>query len=190
VSQNAARDLLRFVRHAWVRDTAASDLHVILLLKNLLFIAVVPTLTIGWIPLRWLESRPAWPGQLAVQHYLGAAFVILGALAYLHCVWLFMQRGKGTPALFDPPRKLVQRGLYRWVRNPMYLAAPLILAGEACFLLSLPIAIYGVVLASIFQLIVVLHEESDLSFRFGAMYDDYRREVPRWFPRRPRNDVL
>ena len=95
-------------------------------------------------------------------------------------------RGQGTPAPFDPPRKFVRRGLYKWVRNPMYLAVFALVAGEAVFLGSWHIAVYLVCLLCALPVFVQLHEEEALRRNFGAMYEDYRREVPRWLPRKPR----
>ena len=112
--------------------------------------------------------------------------MVLGALAFLHCQWLFATRGQGTPAPVDPPRKLVRRGLYKWVRNPMYLAVFTVLGGEMVFLRSGHIAVYLVGFACAVHVFVLLVEEEALRRRFGAMYEDYRREVPRWLPRKPK----
>lgn len=158
----------------------------VLLLKNVLFTLVVPGVFVVWLPLRVFERRARWPDELDVVHGVGLALAAAGTLAYLHCVWTFMRRGRGTPFLLDPPRHLVQRGLYRWVRNPMYLGVLLVVGAQAVFLLSWHVAIYWICLACLFQVFVHLYEERDLSFRFGAMYEDYKREVPRWLPRPPR----
>ncbi len=158
----------------------------VLLLKNVLFTLVVPGIFVGWLPLRVFERRARWPAEMQPEHWAGLSAVVAGLVAYLHCVWQFQHRGRGTPFLLDPPHHLVQRGLYRWVRNPMYLAVLAVVGGQAVFLVSWHIAIYWVCLACLFQVFVHLYEERDLSFRFGAMYEDYRREVPRWLPRRPR----
>jgi protein-S-isoprenylcysteine O-methyltransferase Ste14 len=159
---------------------------VILVLKNLLFTLLVPGFVVGWLPLRLFERRARWPESLEPPHWLGLGLGALGFALYVHCLWLFMTKGRGTPAPIDPPRKLVQRGLYRWVRNPMYLAVLVMVAAEALFLRSWHIGVYWICLACVFQLFVMLHEEPALSFRFGAMYEDYKRAVPRWIPRPPR----
>lgn len=159
---------------------------VVLLLKNLLFTLVVPGFVVGWVPLRVFERRPVWPANLDGRHALGLLLGALGLAVYLHCLWLFATRGRGTPLPLDPPRKLVQRGIYRWVRNPMYLAVLMLVAAEAAFLGSWRIGIYWICLACIFQIFVMVHEEPALSFRFGAMYEDYKRAVPRWLPRPPK----
>ncbi len=162
----------------------------ILFLKNLLFTLIVPGFVAGWVPLRWFERRAAWPAVLAWQHWAGLAIFVLGLCVYLHCVWLFMTRGRGTPAPFDAPKKLVQRGLYRWVRNPMFLSVLAVVGGEMVFLWSWHIAVWLVCLACLFHLFIIGHEETALRFRFGAMYDDYLRDVPRWLPRRPKPPLV
>jgi protein-S-isoprenylcysteine O-methyltransferase Ste14 len=160
--------------------------HVWLLIKNLLFTLVVPGFVAGWVPLRWFERRPQWPEQWTATHYAGATVFLLGIASYLHCQWLFATRGRGTPAPIDPPKKLVRRGAYKWVRNPMYLAVFLVVGGEAVFLRSGHIAVYFVCLICAVHVFVLVVEEESLRRRFGAIYEDYRRDVPRWLPRKPR----
>lgn len=157
-----------------------------LLFKNLLFTLLVPGFVAGWVPLRWFERRAQWPADWQWHNTAGAGLFAVGAVVYLHCLWLFATRGRGTPAPFDAPRKLVWRGLYKWVRNPMYLGVLALVAGETLFLRSNHILVYLVCLACSFQLFVVGYEEDALRRQFGAMYEDYRRAVPRWLPRKPR----
>jgi len=157
-----------------------------LLIKNLLFTLCVPGFVLVWVPLNWFERYPRWPETWAAWQWSGALLLGLGALLFLYCQGLFLFRGRGTPAPFDPPRRIVCRGPYKWVRNPMYLAVLAIVAGEALFLQSLHIGVYWVCLVCALHLMVVLYEEGDLRMRFGAMYEDYRRDVPRWLPRKPR----
>lgn len=165
---------------------SAVSASVILFLKNLLFTLIVPGLVAGWVPLRWFEQRAQWPEQWRWHHYAGALGWVLGAMIYLHCIWLFATKGRGTPAPIDPPKRLVHRGLYCWVRNPMYLGIFVIVGGEAVFFWSIHIAIYFICLVCAVHLFVALYEESALSYKFGAMYEDYKRAVPRWLPRKPR----
>jgi protein-S-isoprenylcysteine O-methyltransferase Ste14 len=160
--------------------------HLWLFIKNLFFTLLVPGFVAGWVPLRWFERRPQWPETWAASHYAGAALGLLGLAGYLHCQWLFATRGHGTPAPIDPPKKLVRRGLYKWVRNPMYLAVFAVIGGELVFLRSGHIAVYFVCLVCTVHVFVLLVEEEALRRRFGAMYEDYRRDVPRWWPRKPR----
>jgi len=161
---------------------------VYLLLKNLVFLAVAFGVFLYWLPLRIFQRGARWPAhELEFHQYAALLAGGIALFAYLHCQWLFLARGRGTPLLLDPPVKLVQRGLYRWVRNPMYLSVLIMVAAQGAFLESGHIAVYWACLLCLLQLMVLVHEERDLSFRFGAMYEDYKRAVPRWIPRRPRN---
>lgn len=160
--------------------------HLWLLLKNLLYTLVVPGLFAWWLPLRVFERRAVWPAAWGWTEATGAALALLGAGLFLTGVTILAVRGAGTPSFLDPPRKLTRRGPYRWVRNPMYLALFALVAGEALVFRSWHIGVYLVCLVCTLHLLVVLHEESALRFRHGAVYEDYRRDVPRWLPRRPR----
>ncbi|HTL69171.1 MAG TPA: isoprenylcysteine carboxylmethyltransferase family protein [Lacunisphaera sp.] len=157
-----------------------------LFLKNLVFTLVVPGLVAGWVPYVYLLRRPAPPAAWTWMHWLALPPLVVGAAAYLACVWQFMTTGHGTPAPIDPPKRLVQRGLYRWVRNPMYLAVLLVVLGEAVFFWHLALLLYFLFLASAFQLFVVLYEEPGLRRRFGAIYSDYCNSVNRWIPGKPK----
>ncbi len=154
--------------------------------KNLLFTLLVPGFLAGWVPLRWFEHHAKWPETWSWQQMAGAGLFVAGGIVYLHCVWLFATRGQGTPAPFDPPRRLVWRGAYKWVRNPMDLGLLALVAGEALFLRSGHILVYLICLTCAVHLVVLLYEENALRRQFGAMYEDYKRAVPQWLPRRPR----
>ena len=90
------------------------------------------------------------------------------------------------PAPFDPPKKLVARGMYRYTRNPMYTGVLLILIGEALLFMSRDMLIYAIIVAAGFHLYVLLIEEPHLCKRFGESYNEYCRTVPRWVLRRRR----
>lgn len=157
-----------------------------LFLKNLLFTVLVPGFVAGWVPLVFLLRREPLPDDWAPQHFASVPLLLAGAALYLACVWLFGVNGHGTPAPIDPPRKLVMRGPYRWVRNPMYLAVLLFVLGEALFFWHLTLVLYLVFLASALQVFVRLIEEPGLQRRFGAMYSDYCNGTSRWLPRPPK----
>lgn len=157
-----------------------------LLLKNLLYVALVPGVVAGWLPLRVFERRAQWPESFDGMHFAGTVAALSGAAVFLQCTWILAVRGQGTPLFFDPPRKFTRRGPYKWVRNPMYLAFFAVVAGEGLFFRSWHIGVYFIFLVCALHLLVVLHEENALRFRFGAMYEDYRRDVPRWLPRKPK----
>ena len=103
---------------------------------------------------------------------------------YLWCAWDFATAGQGTPAPIDAPKHLVVRGLYRFVRNPMYVGVLLMLTGESRAFRSLRILIYAAIVFVFFNLFVIFYEEPALTRKFGAEYDEYMRRVPRWIPRR------
>lgn len=157
-----------------------------LLLKNLLFTLLVPGSVVGWVPLHWFERRPRWPEVWLWPHAVGSGLIVIGTIVYLHCLWLFATRGQGTPAPFDPPKRLVWRGLYKWVRNPMFLGVIGVVAGEALLFHSGHIFVYLICLICALHLLVLGYEEGALRRNFGAMYEDYRRTVPRWLPRKPK----
>ena len=97
-------------------------------------------------------------------------------------IFAFVFVGKGTPAPFDPPRRLVIRGPYRFVRNPMYIGAGLGLAGAAISYQSMSIAIYAGLFLITAHLFVVFYEEPTLRRMFGPEYERYCGSVRRWWP--------
>ena len=99
----------------------------------------------------------------------------------------FATAGRGTPFPLDPPRQLVTRGLYRYVRNPMYWGAGMFLLGEAILFASWPIVAYLGALWLGVHLFVVFYEEPTLTRTFGASYEEFLRTVPRWVPRKRRS---
>jgi protein-S-isoprenylcysteine O-methyltransferase Ste14 len=107
-----------------------------------------------------------------------------GTALYVWCVWTFAAVGRGTPGPWDAPRLVVAAGPYRWVCNPIYIAALLIVLGEAWLFWSLPLVEYAAAMAAFFHLVVIGYEEPALARRFGVTYLEYQRTVPRWIPRR------
>src|SRR5215813_3341896 len=153
-----------------------------LIARNLVFTIVVPGLGGVWVPWRILTRD----GHIATPVAWEAAGVIAaGAALYVWCVWNFAAVGDGTPGLWDAPSRVVATGPYRWVRNPIYLAALLIVLGEAWLFMSLPLLAYACAMAIFFHLFVIGYEERTLNRRFGSTYLEYRRTVPRWIPRPP-----
>ena len=112
--------------------------------------------------------------------------IAAGAALYAWCVWNFAAVGNGTPGLWDAPSRVVATGPYRWVRNPIYIGALLVVLGESWLFASLPLLVYAGAMAVFCHLFVTGYEERTLSRRFGRAYLEYRRTVPRWIPRRPR----
>jgi protein-S-isoprenylcysteine O-methyltransferase Ste14 len=154
------------------------------LIKTAIFTVLVPGTVGGYIPYRLLAgSRRTW--DLGAFRYLGLIPIALGAAVYLWCAWNFAVTGRGTPAPIDPPKELVARGLYRWVRNPMYVGVLSAVLGQALLFGAPVVAEYAAAAFVCFHLFVVLYEEPTLAAKFGDSYTRYRRTVPRWLPRRP-----
>ena len=158
-----------------------------LALRNLLFTLIMPG-TVG-VYLPWLILTSAATDPQAVV-WPAVVLVALGVALYLWCLWLFATRGRGTPGPWNPAQHVVDAGPYRWVRNPMYLAVFLVVAGEALLFLSVPLLVYLGVVALIVQLFVVGYEEPTLTEQFGDGYRAYLRSVPRWIPRPPRREEV
>ncbi|MBI5572215.1 MAG: isoprenylcysteine carboxylmethyltransferase family protein [Desulfomonile tiedjei] len=121
-----------------------------------------------------------WRGQMWAGGY---PVLVAGALALLWCVRDFYVSGKGTLAPWDPPKRLVVVGLYRHVRNPMYIGVLLLVLGWALVTCSPLVGVYTAVLAVFFHLRVVTHEEPWLSRQFRSQWTEYAAAVPRWMPR-------
>lgn len=113
----------------------------------------------------------------------GAALMLLGVVLLLWCVRDFYLAGKGTLAPWDPPKRLVTIGLYRFVRNPMYVGVLTLVAGWALLLTSLFLASYTLLLAIAFHIRVINFEEPWLAAQFGDAWQRYRSAVNRWRPR-------
>lgn len=140
----------------------------------------------GWLALRIRALDPTLGGPFgAWARPLGEVFMTAGGLLALACVGLFVSRGRGTPAPFDPPRAFVAGGPYRWVRNPMYLGGLLLLLGFGLWHRSPAMALFTAVVWAVAHAFVARVEEPGLARRFGESYEDYRRSVNRWVPRRP-----
>ena len=123
------------------------------------------------------------PASLASPQVAGLVLGAMGAAIALWCIFTFVRVGKGTPAPFDPPRRLVMRGPYRYIRNPMYVGAALALSGAALFYRSLALLAYALVFLATTHLFVVWYEEPVLRRTFGEQYDAYCARVGRWWPR-------
>jgi protein-S-isoprenylcysteine O-methyltransferase Ste14 len=139
-----------------------------------------------YLPARVL-ARAGIVRPLAIEapQLIGIIVGSAGALLALWCVATFVRIGKGTPAPFDPPRRLVVRGPYRFVRNPMYMGAGTALAGAAIFYGSVLLMAYDCAFLLVACLFVMFYEEPTLRRSFGPDYEAYCRRVRRWLPGRP-----
>jgi protein-S-isoprenylcysteine O-methyltransferase Ste14 len=148
------------------------------------------TLFVGFL-LVFLPARVLSSAGIAAPESIGAAQVTgmivgsLGALLALWCIATFIFIGRGTPAPFDPPRRLVDAGPYRFVRNPMYIGAGFALAGAALFYQSWALLLYVAAFTLIAHLFVVVYEERALRSTFGDAYVSYCKRVHRWWPTAP-----
>ncbi|MGH3385915.1 MAG: methyltransferase family protein [Nocardioidaceae bacterium] len=137
---------------------------------------VVPWLLTGWRLGRPIEDL--FPLRLA-----GAALVVVSGAVLVHAFTKFVVEGLGTPAPPAPPERLVVGGLYRYVRNPMYVASVAAIVGQLLVLWRLDLIWYAVAVTVAVVLFVHLYEEPRLRAQFGAQYAEYQRRVGRWFPR-------
>jgi protein-S-isoprenylcysteine O-methyltransferase Ste14 len=158
-----------------------------IIVRTVLFTLLVPGCMAVGVPYLLLKSEgESLISEPGVFRLLGIVLVVVGAACYLWCAWEFTFAGRGTPAPWDPPARFVSRGLYRIIRNPIYVGAVLILIGEAVALASVVLVVYAVLMWWLFHFIVVVYEEPTLREKFGAAYEEYCRMVPRWIPHRRR----
>ncbi len=130
-------------------------------------------------------SLPVW------VRCAGALLILSGVLLYASSHWFLARSGRGTPAVWQPPRFLVLGGPYRLMRNPMYTAVLLVVAGEAAVMGHALSAVYALMLFAGLHVFVLRVEEPALVRSFGEDYERYRRSVPRWLPRRfPPSDLI
>ena len=146
-----------------------------------LFLVVAPGVVAGLIPW-WLtgwEAGTTWPPL----QLLGALLLGAGVIVLVDAFVRFVVEGIGTPAPIAPTQRLVVGGLYRHVRNPMYLAVGATIVGQALLLGRPILLLYAAAFAVVVVAFVRGYEEPTLARQFGAEYEDYRRAVPRWWPR-------
>jgi len=146
--------------------------------RALLAFLVLPGLAAVLAP-PFIARLDPWRGQTWLP---GLAVMCAGASVLLWCVRDFYVSGKGTLAPWDPPKQLVAVGLYRWVRNPMYVGVLSLVLGWTLYLASPFLAAYVGLLAVGFHLRVLMHEEPRLDAQFGQEWRIYKAAVPRWIP--------
>jgi protein-S-isoprenylcysteine O-methyltransferase Ste14 len=151
---------------------------------SLAFLLVAPGVVAGLIP--WLltgwdnryDSSYWWPVRVA-----GLLLLVGGIAVLLHAFVRFVVEGVGTPAPVAPTEHLVVGGLYRYVRNPMYLAVAAIIVGQALLLGQPWLLLYAAAFLLVVAAFVRWYEEPTLGRQFGERYEEYRRAVPAWWPR-------
>jgi protein-S-isoprenylcysteine O-methyltransferase Ste14 len=142
---------------------------------------LVPGVVAGLIP--WLLTGWRVESSPLVARFAGGVLIALGVGFLLHAFARFVIEGLGTPAPVAPTERLVVGGVYRYVRNPMYLAVGAIIVGQALLLGQPGLLAYAAAFGAIVFAFVRGYEEPTLSAQFGASYDAYRRAVPGWLPR-------
>jgi len=154
-------------------------------LKTTVFAAAFIGVFLIYVPWAWAIRRRAvaYEGMEGLR-LLGAVPMLAGGYVAVRCAFAFAWNGLGTPAPFDPPRKLVVSGFYRYVRNPMYIGAALFILGECAVFGSLRAGLlYVLLFLGCLAVFVVIYEEPVLQSKFGAEYEEYCRNVPRFVPR-------
>jgi protein-S-isoprenylcysteine O-methyltransferase Ste14 len=148
------------------------------------FFALAPGAVAGlapWWLTAWRLGAPMltwWPLRL-----VGVLLIVAGAAVLIHAFARFVIEGVGTPAPVAPTSHLVVGGLYRYVRNPMYLAVTATILGQALLLWRPVLVVYAIIVAGAFVVFVLGYEQPTLLRQFGASYQAYRRAVPGWWPR-------
>lgn len=153
-------------------------------LGTALFVLVVPgTAVVGvpWLLTRWQLGTP-FLGSTATR-LIGALMIVAALPLFVSFCLRFVREGRGTPAPIAPTQRLVVGGPFRYVRNPGYVAVVAIVVGQAILFASAEVLVYAALLAIGFHVFVLLYEEPTLRRTYGAEYDAYCRDVPRWLPR-------
>jgi protein-S-isoprenylcysteine O-methyltransferase Ste14 len=153
------------------------------IVRTITYASIFVGLLLVYLPARILAwSGITRPALLAWPQIAGIVVATAGAMVALSCLWAFAWIGKGTPAPFDPPRKLVVRGPYRFLRNPMYVGAGLAVGGAALFFESIQLLAFVALFLLATHLFVLFYEEPTLQRTFGPEYEAYCRRVHRWWP--------
>ena len=166
-----------------VTSSSRSGSAALLAARSLLWVLFLPGVVAGYIPWRYFGFGRGTFDVIDTARIVGLACMAVGIALLGACVWEFARSGRGTLSPADPPRHLVVRGLYRYVRNPMYLAVTAIVLGEAIAARSRDLAVYWAVFFLLANLFVIGYEEPNLRRRFGASYEAYTASVGRWIPK-------
>ena len=154
-----------------------------LAVRSLFWTVAFPGVFAGYLPWRFFGLNAVRWDALGAAAAPALVCIAAGALLLAACVFEFARSGRGTLSPLDPPRTLVVRGLYRYVRNPMYLSVTTIVLGEAMLTRSSALLVYWAVWFAAVNVFVIAFEEPTLSRMFGDSYDQYTRRVGRWIPK-------
>jgi protein-S-isoprenylcysteine O-methyltransferase Ste14 len=145
-----------------------------------IFFVFVPCVVPWWIS-HW-EFRLSFLG-VELTRFVGAALILAGVAGLVDSFERFALQGLGTPAPIAPTQNLVVTGLYRYVRNPIYVAVVAVILGQAILFGDWRLMAYGGLMWLAFHAFVLAYEEPVLAQQFRTQYEDFRANVPRWIPR-------
>ena len=154
-----------------------------LTVRSIVWAALLPGVVAGYLPWRYFGLAHVRLTEWNPVHVLGLIGIATGMVLLVACIWQFAHSGRGTLAPVDPPRQLVVRGPYRYVRNPMYLSVTAIVLGEVLLTRSLALLTYWAIWFAVVNLLVLGYEEPTLRRQFGKSYEHYTQMVGRWLPR-------
>jgi protein-S-isoprenylcysteine O-methyltransferase Ste14 len=157
---------------------------VLAIIGSAVFLVIAPGFVAGLVPWwisRWRLEAPFF--GMPLFRFAGVMLLTLGVIGLLDSFVRFAVQGVGTPAPVFPTRHLVVTGLYRYVRNPMYLAVVSAILGQGLILGNVTLLEYGGLVWLVFHLFVLVYEEPTLRASFGSEYEVFCAEVPRWIPR-------
>src|ERR1700676_3191743 len=156
----------------------------IAVLGSAVFFVVAPFTLAGLVPwsITGWQLRPPFLG-LELTRGIGAIMILAGVPGLVDAFARFALQGLGTPAPIAPPRNLVVSGLYRYVRNPIYVAVVAVILGQAVLFADWHLLGYGALIWLFFHIVVIAYEEPTLRQSYGAEYESYCANVPRWLPR-------
>ena len=160
-----------------------------LALRSLFWTVMLPGMVAGYVPWRYIGLSHASLSWRDPIQLLGMLVGAIGAAVLATCIREFARRGRGTLSPVDPPKHLVVQGLYRYVRNPMYVGVTTMLLGELLISRTAAFAWYCAAWLVAVNLFIIGYEEPTLRHQFGASYEAYTKSVGRWIPRLPRRDA-
>jgi len=155
-----------------------------LIVRNVIWAALLPGLVAGFVPWSYFGVDPSAFDPASMRHLAGGVVMLAGVALLIACIVEFARKGRGTLSPLDPPRALVVHGLYRYVRNPMYLSVATIAIGELIVWPSRGLLIWWLSWFAWVNVFVIAVEEPALKRQFGSSYAHYARAVGRWLPRR------
>lgn len=150
--------------------------------KTLLYMAGMHGFFTYYLPWR-LTSYDLWQFNSGPFRWLAPLLWLIGTFIILCCTLDIIRMGHGTPAHVDPPQRLIVTGLYRYVRNPIYLGSLLVQSGTLLWFGSVLLIFYLLFFIIAYYILIVFFEEPVLQKMFGAAYNEYASQVPRWIPR-------